>query len=738
MKFRHLAHGVGRHLRSAEPVPRQKARPLVLECLEERTLPAVVFNPVFGAEATRHGNGESLSSPHVYLIFWGKSWGGTNTQLQNTAGRVIASPFLSGLVQYGSDGQAILGDGTVTSVWDSSPDPVSGSFDSGNIAGVIRLETAGDGPLPRSASSVYVVVTMPGIQSNQGSQVGGFNFIGNSLPSIWCSSGVGSLFADTFSQSFSHELAEIMSDPGGNGYEVNPGSGWNGTGSGNQIGDYEGNSYAFRESNGVLVQPYWSNIDQVWVAPDDDPQDLFLTPMGWDDNFQFHQQYGLTIKLVNFSPTDILAVDSSSKGLSVTFNGARTVFDPVNDAINEIYVNGVAANNATINVESTGDRPIIVDLGVGQNTVNITPSSENLDQLGTSHVQLASGGNDILNINDQSDSFGGTYSLQAGPVFDTISRSTAAGEVDYLGFKTINLFSGSIGEMFAVGNTEHFADTNIICGPGGSAIGVQGTTGKLKVVTATPRDSVEVFCSSRIQGAVIVENGSLANTTIYVNDSSAKTQQHGTLDTRGLAGEADAIGVITGMTPAPIQFQWKGTAAIHITTGRADDTLDIRKTQSPVYLDSKGGMDTVNVGGTGPEDKLGDAQGIKAPVWVSNSHGFTALAVDDLGDPQGQPGVVLTPALVMNLAPAEIHYSEKDLASLTVRGGRGGNRFTVRGTLAGTMGPGKLPRHVYLYAGALDDRVNVGNLSNDLDAGLTHILKVGKRRGGRQGKRLIR
>ena len=47
-----------------------RSRPL-LEVLEDRTLLAVVFNPVFGVETTKQDNGAALSNPSVFLIFWG-------------------------------------------------------------------------------------------------------------------------------------------------------------------------------------------------------------------------------------------------------------------------------------------------------------------------------------------------------------------------------------------------------------------------------------------------------------------------------------------------------------------------------------------------------------------------------------------------------------------------------------------------------------------------------------------
>jgi hypothetical protein len=46
----------------------------VLEALEERVTPTIMWNPAFGPEQAVDHGGSRLSSAAVFLIFWGPQW----------------------------------------------------------------------------------------------------------------------------------------------------------------------------------------------------------------------------------------------------------------------------------------------------------------------------------------------------------------------------------------------------------------------------------------------------------------------------------------------------------------------------------------------------------------------------------------------------------------------------------------------------------------------------------------
>jgi hypothetical protein len=137
---------------------------LVLETLEERTVPTIVFNPHFGPETTTDHGGPKLNSPPVYLVFWGSFWqNGAGSQMatdiQNQTVNLLSGPYLIGLRQYGVDGHAQLS----RVVFDHS-DPQPG-FGDQQIRDVFNNQID-NGHLPESDDTsrdpIYVVLTPPG------------------------------------------------------------------------------------------------------------------------------------------------------------------------------------------------------------------------------------------------------------------------------------------------------------------------------------------------------------------------------------------------------------------------------------------------------------------------------------------------------------------------------------------------------------------------------------------------
>src|SRR5262249_41096505 len=104
---------------------------------------------------------------------------------------------------------------------------------------------------------------------------------------IWMGTTLGSnghILKDPFTMTFSHEIAETISNPGTYGVTVNPGSKMPFS-MGNQISDNEpelGNIHYGYRIGGNLVQAYWSVHDQAYIVPDGTAQQFFLYPI-WDD-----------------------------------------------------------------------------------------------------------------------------------------------------------------------------------------------------------------------------------------------------------------------------------------------------------------------------------------------------------------------------------------------------------------------------------------------------------------------
>src|SRR5262245_36282722 len=110
----------GRHTakpRTRRPAPARKRRQsrLELEALEDRTVPTIVFTPQSGGDVIAPGStNDGMQHPTVNVIFSGSYWTTAQgqqdeTALLNSAKSIMSGPYLSGLTQYGSDGQANFG-----------------------------------------------------------------------------------------------------------------------------------------------------------------------------------------------------------------------------------------------------------------------------------------------------------------------------------------------------------------------------------------------------------------------------------------------------------------------------------------------------------------------------------------------------------------------------------------------------------------------------------------------------
>ena len=210
-----------------------------LEQLEDRTVPTVVFYSPFGGDSIYWVPGNTAGQPDnqivtspisnnpaalnaltVYLIFWGKSW--TNQTAQKYASdaqAIIASDYLSGLQDYGSDGLANYGDYTIDN---SKADPNNRDPEIQKILDsqeTFWTKPTGVAPNPTGSnwgepgyhqSPIYVVVcdNGPGGGGNGGGlyTYNGTTYLTNG---ITLSNGMQE---DTFTDIFSHELVERMSD----------------------------------------------------------------------------------------------------------------------------------------------------------------------------------------------------------------------------------------------------------------------------------------------------------------------------------------------------------------------------------------------------------------------------------------------------------------------------------------------------------------------------------------------
>jgi hypothetical protein len=665
---------------------RPKTTWLQVEDLEERAVPTVVFSPFFQAEtlipAPLNFPYTTISSAQVNLIFWGKYWGDTTgpgpaeaNALLGEAQTILSSNYFNPLTQYGSDGKAFY----VASYIDKFSDPPNGySAQSSSsavqlqneIASVINNAASGISGPPGSATQatapIYVVVVDP----NHSDTNGGYNYPGVytigfvSLPinmiSIGTSSGsnMGLFFGDTFS----HEMAERITDPTGDnfGVRLNPPSGIPSNasqGNNSQIGDNEPApagqrhyDYRLGGPGGVAVQPYWSalpylsNPGGAFIVDDGNVQQVILSPE-WTvtttssgSSGSFSGRYNLTILGDQLGPNtnDRLTIDDNAGGTKVTLNGEVFSFDA--RTIDTISVN-LGGGNDIVNVESTvasitpGIR-ITINLGSGTDTVNISPTAKDLNTIKGKVDVIGGGGADTLNVNDQNQNgpFAHNWSVTGG----SISRDFAA-TITYSGVPNLVLHGGKAGDTFTLSPTTQNLDE------------LPGTNDSLLSVQAT---SLTIDGGSG--GTLILDDQNNPNGSSWSVTGSNVTRSY----SRSI------------LVHVSFSINYSNVANLELHAGRGDDTF----TLSPTAKD----LDEL------PGDN-GTFSTQTSSLTVDGGAGANTLILDDQNNPNSSSWSVSGSNVTrsyrlgrLEVVSSSINYS--NVANLELHGGKGGNTFTLSPT----------------------------------------------------------
>jgi hypothetical protein len=381
--------------RFRRPAPaRSRKTCLQVEALEERAVPTIVIQPYFSAETIAPGStNDGMQHPTVNLVFSGSYWNtAAGQQDENTlvsaAQSLLSGPYLSGLTQYGSDGTANFGQ-----FWTDPAIVPNATGANGPSQGDVQSflqNSIGPGAAPGfydwQHAPIYVVVSDPassGLGNGWNAQgtYGLFGLIPENMHMIWVSTttpySTGPVSKDAFTNVLSHELAETISDPDGNGIRIiaspllPPWLKGGNQGPTDQIADNEPDQgrYLYRV-NGDLVQAYWSNQDQAFIVPDTNVQKFTLSPV-WEYQLDgdiwflnFNGKYSLSItgdQLGANYPDNIVIGGNGPFAASVTMNNETAVFTDqtinaitVNsgDGINSIQVDSLPSSVKTLNLNN--------------------------------------------------------------------------------------------------------------------------------------------------------------------------------------------------------------------------------------------------------------------------------------------------------------------------------------------------------------------------------------------------
>jgi hypothetical protein len=519
-----------------------------LECLEDRSVPTILFQPSFGPETVLPGSSyTAMQSPPVYLTFWGSSWGSLQgsqdvNRLTAAVNKVLGSPYLTGLTQYGSDGQAVYGGRWV----DLSNPPANFSVD--NLRDFLQktIDNAST-PIPRpttpSHPPIYVVVTDPNATSDQPDAPGYNTATYYCRPSFLLSAPRDPLHADwtsthlkpdgtgvdvdDFTLTFSHELVETISTPFygvGPGGLVQPGImvapppslpvNFRGD---NQIADNEPDAghYSYR-LNDVLVEPYWSGRDQAFIVPDGSAEMIRLTPLWQGVTLSLGGQpfyvgralgqFDLAI-LGNQSPTsptrDRITLDeditfvpsnplgvplSAELGVTVTQNDQFAAFAP--QTIQNITVSTAAGTNSVrvVGVPADVNSVTVTSTGVTNDTVTIGGAGKSLTSIAAPVSVSNRSGHTTLIVDDSRDPLSRNVTVTNSSVaFSGLPTVTYTSPVTLAdgtlggGVTALTVLGGYGGNTFTVSSTAAHTPLLLIAGADTNLIYVRGAAGPVTI-----------------------------------------------------------------------------------------------------------------------------------------------------------------------------------------------------------------------------------------------------------------
>jgi hypothetical protein len=245
----------------------------------------VIINPSDSGSVYTLSNHHGAVIPHVslQLIFWGKDWprpqsGPSSDEITSAVRTMLASPYMSGLVQYG------LALGSLRGTTFFPVDPVNPFAKDDWHAVVLDLINNGTFPFPDEPGgrNLYMIVA-PRNFSYESDIGGAHGPIAQLDPPADIDTAWGAFVLNNninlidLMRSLSHELVEACTDP-----ESETDDGWTIDGL-----DHPGNEacdvcHYMAAKVGATVEGYWSNFDKACIIPTAFSLRRFLLMKGLD------------------------------------------------------------------------------------------------------------------------------------------------------------------------------------------------------------------------------------------------------------------------------------------------------------------------------------------------------------------------------------------------------------------------------------------------------------------------
>jgi len=358
-------------------------------------------------------------------------------------------------------------------------------------------------------------------------------------------------------------------------------------------------------------------------------------------------------------------------------------------------------------------------LGEGEpDTINVSPVAKNLDNIQGTLIVNGGDGADTLNINDQSNPFGTSYTITS----TAVTRSGAAA----IYYRPKLPFGTSAMEAVYV-NAGSGSDTISIQGtPSGTLVAVNGGSGN---------DAFNIGSSTNTLDALLgdlVLNGESGTDALTIRDQ-------GTTIGKTYSLAYHWWGTLTRTGAGVINHALMESLAVNAGTGA--DTSNVHSTAAgtPVTVNGGGGNDIFNVGN--PADSL---DSILGTLTVNGQAGDDALNINDQGTATAKSYTV-NPYSVTRSGAAAIKFQADFIVigapawveTVVLNAGNGDDLIRVQGTVPGTS--------VTANAGGGTDKLDYSsyssgvtvNLATGSATGLAAISGVENVTGGSGGDTLI-
>jgi Ca2+-binding RTX toxin-like protein len=358
--------------------------------------------------------------------------------------------------------------------------------------------------------------------------------------------------------------------------------------------------------------------------------------------------------------------------------------------VTSIRIHGLGGDDF-LRVEGNGGVPTYIYGDGGNDFIDFSLNARNLGNITGRCYAYGGAGTDSIFVYDDNNSAATTYSINSV----SVDRPGFGGFTYGVDIEGLTVRTGSGADTVNIPSTYP-----------GQPVFLNSSGGRDTVNLGGPGAGL-----SNIRADVQVQNDP-NYTLLNINDTGNTAFRNARIDRNG------SFGYVTGLAPANIFWDIADIDSINITTGSADDVVNVVRNTETLTLNSAAGRDTVNLGNSG------NMQEITGNVTIRNSPSFSRINLDDTYDPAAHSITMGSFSAadglygsITGIAPGAIYYRVNDTSELTVRTGSGSDSVYVASVRVPTSLIGRNADWVYvgLPGSNMADIISPLSISNPLN-----------------------